>query len=380
MPRIFHNIVLPASADFHVHLRDGAMMEAVTPTIEGGGVDTVYVMPNLIPPLTTVTAVVEYHSQLQRLSPKTTFLMSLYLSPDITVETIREAKESGMIYGVKSYPAGVTTNSSSGVVDYEMFYPVFDAMEDYGLILNLHGEVPSSEQEDVNVLNAEERFLPTLKSLNERFPKLKIVLEHCTTAAAVEAVKACSEMVVGTITAHHLFLTVDDWAGDPVNFCKPVAKTYGDRRALLRAVVEGKAKFFLGTDSAPHPLTKKYGGMGGQGGNDNALTVPGKCAAGVFTQPYGTQLVLEAVERAVERGVIGKEEVRNEVLEGFLGSFGRRFYGLAEAKRKIKIVGGKERVVDTLGIRNQEKEQIEDVVVPFRRGERIYSLEWLPEE
>ena len=379
MPRLFHDLILPASADMHVHLRDGAMMEAVTPTVPSGGVDTVYVMPNLIPPLTTVSAVKEYHARLQRLAPQTRFLMSLYLSLEVTVSTIREAKESGVVYGVKSYPAGVTTNSASGVVDYGVFYPVFEAMEQVGLALNLHGEVPSSEDDGVDIMNAEERFLPTLKSLNERFPRLRIVLEHCTTAAAVEAVKACSEMVVGTITAHHLFLTVDDWVGDPVNFCKPVAKGYGDRRALLRAVVDGRGKFFLGTDSAPHGLRKKYGGMGGVG-SDNAVVVPGKCAAGVFTQPYATQLVLEAVEGPVERGVIGKEEVGREVLEGFLGGWGRRFYGVGKAKRKIRIVGGEERVVETLEVKKQGAEQIEDVAVPFRRGERIYSLEWLPEE
>ena len=281
---------------------------------------------------------------------------------------------------MKSYPAGVTTNSGSGVVDYESFYPVFEAMEREGLVLNLHGEVPSSEEEDVHVLNAEERFLPTLKSLNEKFSKLRIVLEHCTTAAAVEAVKRCSDTVVGTITAHHLFLTVDDWAGDPVNFCKPVAKTYKDRRALLRAVVEGNGKFFLGTDSAPHAMRKKYGGMRGAGGTDNAVTVPGKCAAGVFTQPYATQLVLEAVEGAVERGVIAKEEVTREVLQGFLGGFGRRFYGVRESTRKIRVVEGKEKVVETLGVKKTGTEEVEDVVVPFRRGEKIYSLEWLPEE
>ena len=304
--------------------------------------------------------------------------MSLYLSPDITTETIREAKQSGVVYGVKSYPAGVTTNSAEGVVDYEMFYPVFKEMEEVGLILNLHGEVPSSEADEITVLNAEERFLPTLKDLNRRFPKLRIVLEHCTTAAAVQAVKACSDRVVGTITAHHLFLTVDDWAGDPVNFCKPVAKTYQDRKALLRAVVEGKGRFFLGTDSAPHLLGKKYGGMGKGVGNDNAVVVPGKCAAGVFTQPYATQLVLEAVEGAVGRGVIGKEEVGREVLVGFLGGYGRDFYGVGGTERKIKVVSREEKVMETLEVKNQGTEQIEDVVVPFRRGESIYSLEWLP--
>ena len=319
-----------------------------------------------------------YHAKLTALAPNVTFLMSLYLSPAITPATIAEAKASGIIHGVKSYPAGVTTNSSSGVVDYESFYAVFDAMEKTGLVLNLHGELPSSEKEGVDILNAEERFLPTLKNLNQRFPKLRIVLEHCTTSAAIEAVNACSDTVVGTITAHHLFLTVDDWAGDPVNFCKPVAKTYADRKALLRAVVESKGKFFLGTDSAPHPLRSKYGGL--VAGNDNAVVVPGKCAAGVFTQPYGVQLVLEAVEGAVEGGVIGREEVGREVLEGFLGGFGRRFYGVERSERRIRVVDGEERVIEKLEVERigtNGENVVADVVVPFRRGESIYSLEWI---
>ncbi|KAI9871282.1 MAG: hypothetical protein M1823_008495, partial [Watsoniomyces obsoletus] len=132
------------------------MMETVTPTITQGGVDLVYVMPNLIPPITTVAMAREYQDKLRKLAPNVTFLMSLYLCDAITAEVIREAKTSGVVFGVKSYPAGVTTNSSSGVVDYESFYPVFEAMEREGLVLNLHGELPSSEKEGVDVLNAEE--------------------------------------------------------------------------------------------------------------------------------------------------------------------------------------------------------------------------------
>jgi dihydroorotase len=147
--------------------------------------------------------------------------MSLYLHPDITPETIIQAKKSG-ISGVKSYPAGVTTNSASGVVDYESFYPVFTEMERQDLILNIHGELPSTkESTDITVLNAEERFLPTLLSLHKKFPKLRIILEHCTTAAAVEAVKQCGNTVAATITAHHLFLTIDNVVADPFCFCKP---------------------------------------------------------------------------------------------------------------------------------------------------------------
>ncbi|KPI44643.1 Dihydroorotase [Cyphellophora attinorum] len=320
MPRLFDGLELPASADFHVHLRQGAMMETVTPTITSGGVDTVYVMPNLIPPITTPAQAVEYKSRLQALAPDVTFLMSLYLHPSITPSIVREAKATGAIHGIKSYPAGVTTNSSSGVVDYESFYPVFAAMEEEGLVLNLHGELPPSQspsapEDQITVLNAEAAFLPTLRSLHTRFPNLRIVLEHCTTKAAVDMVLSISSPnVVGTITAHHLSLIVDDWAGDPLNFCKPVAKLPSDRIALLRAAVDPRRKFFLGTDSAPHPLRSKQG-RSGTAGNDNSC---GKCAAGVFTQPYATQLVLEALEEAVSKGILREEDVRREgVLEGF---------------------------------------------------------------
>lgn len=232
---------LPAAADFHVHLRDGAMSSAVVPTIRRGGVNTAYVMPNLVPPVTTVAQALEYKARLEAIDPSVNYLMTLYLHESITPEVVREAKRAG-ISGIKSYPAGVTTNSSSGVLSYEPFYPVFAAMEECGLVLNLHGEIPSDQKQGITILNAESKFLPTLKSLHTKFPKLRIVLEHCSTKDAVEAVKACGDTVVGTLTCHHLFLTVDDWAGEVVSaldnlafvalsyrliqfsFCKPVAK------------------------------------------------------------------------------------------------------------------------------------------------------------
>lgn len=207
---------LPGGADFHVHLRDGAMSRAVVPTIRQGGMNTAYVMPNLVPPVTTVAAALDYKSRLQAIDPTVTYLMTLYLHPSVTPDVVRQAKAAGVV-GIKSYPAGVTTNSASGVLDYESFYPVFQAMEEVGMVLNLHGELPGKKGDDITVLNAEEAFLPTLRSIHAAFPRLKIVLEHCTTAAAVEAVKECGESVVATLTAHHLFLIVDDWAGDAVS-------------------------------------------------------------------------------------------------------------------------------------------------------------------
>ncbi|KAL6252410.1 dihydroorotase [Rhinocladiella similis] len=363
---MFDGLVLPASADFHVHLRDGAMLEAVAPTIKQGGVETVFVMPNLVPPITTVAHALSYKQSISKLSDATC-LMSLYLHPSVTPDTIREAKRSGAIYGVKSYPAGVTTNSASGVVDYEQFYPVFEAMEQEDLVLNLHGEAPPGE--DITVLNAEEAFLPTLLDLHRRFPKLRIVLEHCTTAAAIEAVKKCGPSVVATITAHHLSLIVDDWAGDPINFCKPVAKLPKDRIALVKAATSGDEKFFLGTDSAPHPLRAKKGGLG---------TELGKCAAGVFTQPYATQYVLQAFEGAVSKGMIEKERVSQDVLEGFLGGFGRKFYRVKASGAKIRISAKEEKVIERLALQSTGGDASGDVVVPFRRSSPVYSLEWLP--
>ncbi|GAD91652.1 dihydroorotase [Paecilomyces variotii No. 5] len=347
-------VKIPAPADFHVHLRDGAMMELVVPTIRKGGVNTVYVMPNLVPPVTTVQQALDYRKRLEAIEPKVKYLMSLYLHESITPETIVEAKQRG-ITGVKSYPAGVTTNSSSGVVDYTSFYPVFAEMERQGLILNLHGELPSKG--DITVLSAEERFLPTLLELHAKFPKLRIILEHLTTAAAVEAVKKCGPTVAGTITAHHLSIIIDSWAGDPFCFCKPVAKTPADRDALLRAATSGNPKFFFGSDSAPHPAIAKRGGD--------------KIAAGVFSQPYVSQLVVDAFDQGCQKGVLKEEDITPEILEGFLSKFGREFYGLEQEKQEfITFDDSGEAIEDIL-----KSDAID--VVPFRRGQKTWSISWV---
>ena len=278
--------------------------------------------------------------------------MSLYLHETVTPETIVEAKKRG-ITGVKSYPAGVTTNSASGVVDYSLFYPVFAEMERQDMILNLHGETPPSG--DVTVLSAEERFLPILSQLHERFPKLRIILEHCTTAAAIEAVQKCGPTVAGTITAHHLSIIIDSWAGDPFCFCKPVAKTPADRDALLRAAVSGNPKIFFGSDSAPHPAASKRGGD--------------KVAAGVFTQPYTTQVVIDAFDQACQNGVLKEEDITPEIVEGFMSKFGRAFYGLEEQKEFITLEKKGEKIANIL-----QSDKLD--VVPFRRDQETWSVTW----
>lgn len=322
--------------------------------------------PNLVPPITTVAAALDYKRRLQIIEPKVDYIMSLYLHPDITPETIAEAAAAG-ITNVKSYPAGVTTNSSAGVVDYASFYPVFEAMEKHNLILNLHGELPpnaaksgsccgSSDPEDITVMNAEAAFLPTLLNLHAKFPNLRIILEHCTTAAAIEAVKSCGPSVAATITAHHLYLTIDAVVGNAYNFCKPVAKLPSDRLALLRAAVSKDPKFFFGTDSAPHPTSAK-----------EKLGAP---AAGCFTQKYAVQLVMDALEGAVEKGYIKEEECTAQVIEDFLGNFGRKFYGV-EVKNKERIG------LTKIGEKVRDQETSDKVTLAnFRAGAETWSLTW----
>ncbi|GBE79545.1 Dihydroorotase [Sparassis latifolia] len=299
-------ISLASPADFHVHLRQGDLSNLVTKHVRQGGFKLAYVMPNLKPPITTTDQALLYKAQLQSIDPAVEYLMTLYLSPELTPDEIRKAKRSGIV-GVKSYPRGVTTNSEGGIESYEAYYPVFEAMEKEGMVLNLHGEVPSDALTDVCVLNAEPAFLPHLRKLHARFPRLRIVLEHATTRAAVECVKSLGHTVACTITAHHLAMTVDDWAGQSWNYCKPVAKYPDDRQALRDVIKEGHPRFFLGSDSAPHaPNTK------------STASPLHPCAAGVYTSPILLPLVAHLLESfgALKR------------LEEFVSANGRAFYGV----------------------------------------------------
>ncbi|EFY89188.1 dihydroorotase [Metarhizium acridum CQMa 102] len=336
---------LPPTADMHVHLRQAELMELVAPTVRQGGVDTVFVMPNI-------------------------------LHPSVTPDVIAKAAAAG-ITGVKMYPQGVTTNSENGVANVEAFYPTFAAMEenDMGMmsfpqffdwwprdlstaVLNLHGEVLESLAPEGTTL--EEAFLPTLKKLYERFPRLRIILEHCTTSAAVEAVKACGPTVGATITAHHLYLTGADACCDPFAFCKPIPKKPTDRDALLKALVSGNPKFFFGSDSAPHQMVSK------------TSAEQGKAPAGVFTQPVATQLVLMALEEGVERGDISEADITQEKLEGFLSRHGRRFYKLPETSDKKIVL---ERKGEKIGTSVKSADGKSEVGIS-RAGSEIFSLAW----
>ncbi|KNE94617.1 dihydroorotase, homodimeric type, variant [Puccinia striiformis f. sp. tritici PST-78] len=334
------SISLSCPFDAHVHLRQpGELLELVVTQITTGGIQSVYVMPNTVPPLTTVEMAVEYRNTLEALEPDVQFFVSLYLSSSLTPDDIRKAKACG-IAGVKSYPRGVTTNSAEGVESYEVYYPVFEAMEQENLVLNLHGEVPSSETGDTCVWNAESKFLPKLHELHRRFPKLRIILEHATTKDAVEAVKACGPTVACTITLHHLSLTIDDWAGNGLNFCKPVAKSPDDREALRQIIREGHPRFFLGSDSAPHPLNRKLPQKASQ-----------CCAAGIYTSAYLLPTLAAIFESAIPPPISNNDSnqvmqrkihspIPLDLLPDFASTFGRKFYDLPPptSPRRVTLV------------------------------------------
>jgi dihydroorotase len=337
----------PAIDDFHVHLRQGSLMNLVTPTLPKGGCRLAYVMPNLQPPIINTEQALEYKQKLQELSPNTEFLMTLYLNPSLTKQEIIKASKAG-IKGVKSYPRGVTTNSDSGIESYKVYYPVFEAMEQVGMVLNLHGEIPSDSASDVCVLNAEEKFLKHLIQLHSDFPNLKIVLEHATSEAAVNTVKSLGDTVGCTITVHHLELVVDDWAGCCHNYCKPVAKFPRDREALRQVVKDGHPRFFLGTDSAPHPRTAKEAS---------------KSAAGVFVTPFVAQYLATILDSF---GALDK-------FEQFACINGRQFYGLKQPQSDnlLNLTKSPMNIPNQIDYINDQNEAAS--VVPFLAGK---SLKW----
>lgn len=285
--------------DWHVHLRDGDLLAAVAPDTARDFARAL-VMPNLTPPVVTGADAAAYRERiLAATGDGFEPLMTIKVLPETTPEVVAGAKAAGVVAG-KLYPQGVTTNSEDGWSEISALYPAFEAMQAHGLVLCLHGETPG-----VFSLDREAHFVTeTLSQLARDFPELKIVLEHVTTAVGVEAVERLDN-VAGTLTVHHLLLTLDDVIGgalNPHHFCKPVAKRPEDREALVRAAL-GSAKFFLGTDSAPHLREAKECAAG---------------CAGVYTAPVAVALAAEVFDA----------HGRLEALEAFTSERGAQFYGV----------------------------------------------------
>jgi len=300
------SITLRRPDDWHLHLRDGAALAAVLPHTAAQFARAI-VMPNLRPPVTTTAMAGDYRARiLAALPPGSDFepLMTLYLTDNTTPDEVRRARASGFVQGCKLYPAGATTNSDAGVTDIRRIDATLATMAEIGLPLLVHGEVTHG---DVDVFDREARFIDeVLAPLRSRLPRLRIVLEHVTTRAAVQFVQSETTGVAATITPQHLAYNRNAlFQGGirPHYYCLPVLKRERDRQALLDAVVAGDQRFFLGTDSAPHARGTKETACG---------------CAGIYSAHAALELYAEIFDDA---GALPR-------LQGFASEFGPAFYGL----------------------------------------------------
>jgi dihydroorotase len=328
--------------DWHLHLRDGEAMKAVIGDTARRFARAI-VMPNLKPPVTTVGAAREYRDRILAALPKASEfepLMTLYLTDNTSPEEIRKAATSGFVKAVKYYPAGATTNSDAGVTDIGKCSGALQAMADAGMPLLVHGE---NTDPQVDVFDREKIFIErTLVPLVRRFPDLKFVMEHITTQDAVNFVRSAPGNVAATITAHHLLHNRNDiFRGGirPHLYCLPILKREEHRRALVSAATSGSAKFFLGTDSAPHARHTKEASCG---------------CAGIYTAHAGIELYAEAFDAV---GHLDR-------LEGFASRHGAEFYGMARNNKRITLLKSSWTVEDVLSFGS-------DVLVPLRAGEQV---------
>jgi dihydroorotase len=328
--------------DWHLHLRDDAALAAVLPdTCRQMG--RAIVMPNLKPPVTTVEAAAAYRERILAARPAGSAfepLMTLYLTDKTRAEEIRKAKASGFVHGVKLYPAGATTNSDHGVTDIAHAMPALQAMAEVGMPLLVHGEVTDA---DIDVFDREAVFIErVMKPLLAKLPNLKVVFEHITTREAAEFVAAAPDNIAATITAHHLLMNRNAlFVGGirPHHYCLPVLKRELHRQALVKAATSGSAKFFLGTDSAPHAKGAKESACG---------------CAGMYTANAAIELYAEAFEAA---GALDK-------LEAFASLNGPAFYGLSANAGRITLVKESWTVPAELPYPG-------DVLVPLRAGDSV---------
>ena len=301
--------------DWHLHVRDGNALQTVVPHSAAQFARAI-IMPNLKPPVVNTELARAYRERIMEAVPKGlpfTPLMTLYLTDNTPADEILRAKSSGIVFAVKYYPAGATTNSDSGVSDIRNCDKVLEAMAEQGLPLLIHGEVTDST---VDVFDRERAFIEReLIGIVERFPDLHVVLEHITTADAVDFVGNASANVAATITAHHLLMNrnaIFQGGIRPHHYCLPVLKREQHRQALVEAATSGNPKFFLGTDSAPHERDTKENDCG---------------CAGVYTANAAIELYAEVFDGA---GALDR-------LEAFASYHGADFYRLPRNRTSITL-------------------------------------------
>ena len=338
-------ITITQPDDWHLHVRDGAALASVVPHT-ARQFHRAIIMPNLDPPVVTIEQALAYRERVLAAVPaglRFQPLMTLYLTDDTAPGEIRRAKAARWIKACKLYPAGATTNSAAGVTAIERIYPVLAAMQEEGLLLLVHGEVTDP---GVDVFDRETVFIErVLIPIVERFPELRVVLEHITTKEAVDYVTAAPATVAATITAHHLLYNRNAlFQGGirPHYYCLPVLKRETHRQALLAAATGGRPEFFLGTDSAPHARHRKETQCG---------------CAGCYTAHAALELYAEAFEaaRALDR------------LEGFASFHGPDFYGLPRNEGVVTLRR------ETRSVDAEFAFGPSDTVVPLRAGE---TLRW----
>jgi len=290
-------IIIRRPDDMHVHLREGAALaHYAADAAEVFG--RILVMPNTDPPVLSAGDLTSYRAQIAQAAPGLDTIMTFKIRGGTPASAIRKLKEVGAAAG-KLYPRGATTNSEDGISEIEGAYPVFEAMEELGISLCIHGEEPTAP-----ALEREQAFLPRLEAIVRRFPRLKIVLEHVSSRAGVEMVLGSPPNVAATVTVHHLLYTTEELLGGRLNphlFCRPLIKGEEDRKAIQTAVLDGNRRIFFGSDSAPHLRSDKERG-----------------AAGVYSMPVSLPLLAEffVAHDAADR------------LEDFVARYGAEFYGL----------------------------------------------------
>ncbi len=327
--------------DWHVHLRDGAVLKNTVEDINRY-IARAIVMPNLVPPVTNAELATAYHQRIMAQVTTEHFkpLMTLYLTDNTSAQDIIDAKATGLVYAAKLYPAGATTNSSSGVTDVANLSEVFAAMQSVGMPLLVHGEVTTAE---IDIFDREQVFIDTiLRPLVANYPELSVVLEHITTKNAVDFVMSAGDNIGATITAHHLMYNRNDMLVGgikPHYYCLPILKRNIHQQALRAAATSGNKKFFLGTDSAPHA----------QGAKESACG-----CAGVYSSFAAIELYAEVFE----------EENALDNLEAFASLNGANFYQLPINTDKITLEKKSWKVPETMTFGD-------DVVVPIRAGDDV---------
>ncbi|MGZ8256451.1 MAG: dihydroorotase [Gallionella sp.] len=333
-------LTLTRPDDWHLHLRDGDLMRAVLPDTARQFARAI-VMPNLRPPVTTTSQAIEYHARIRSAVPAgMSFepLMTLYLTNNTSAAEIRKAKASGIVQGIKLYPAGATTNSDAGVTDLRLTYAALEAMQDVGLPLLVHGEVTSP---DIDIFDREAVFIETvMQPLLKDLPNLRVVFEHITTKDAAEFVASAPDNIAATLTPQHLLYNRNAMLVGGIRphfYCLPILKRETHRAALVKAATSGSPKFFLGTDSAPHAQHTKENACG---------------CAGCYTAHHAIELYAEAFEAA---GALDK-------LEAFASFYGADFYGLPRNTDTITLSKQDWQVPAVVGFGEHR-------LVPLRAGE-----------